>query len=194
MDKFLFRKNNKGADANSRVSMLPGDSLSLNAPRDVSVQVLSENLVLLYVADTGNNCVRVMTFEKESLDVSHSVTFPSFNLLKDHQRRLFKLESRNPQTYYQVLPRTRLVCLATWGGFGVTPGLFNSPRAISSCLSTTAHHVEAEADRIASGNKHKVFICVAVADSNRVQLFQHSVHINTSQDLSFDRNGCCVVQ
>ena len=187
--------------AKPRVSLSPGDPFALNAPRDVSVQVLSKSQVLIYVADTGNNRVRVLTFEIESLEeysraakLARTVSLSSFHLLEDHHRRLFELDKDSMQMYTQVFPRTRLVCLATWGSFGSTPGYFNSPRAISSFLSVTRQHVEYVANRRVSENKHKLIVCVAIADSNRVQIIEHSVHVNTGHELNIKGKGCCLLQ
>ena len=201
LDSGSFDVESKSARGQANVPLALDDPLALQNPQDVSVQVLGSSTILVYVCDTGNNCIRVLTFETESFlkhqklnKSDRSIHISSYRMLEEQHRRLFEIDSKNKELCYQMLPRTRLVCLATWGRYGNAPGFFRSPRSISSFIISTKRHVEHAAEKIASLNKHRVKIGIAIADSNRIQIMEHAVHINKDQDLNLGGKGCCSLQ
>ena len=89
---------------------------ALMSPMDVSIQVVN-GIVMVYVCDTGNHCVRVLVLDVEKLTEDNlkerTYSSDSFAKIPQHTQWMYSYHPRK-ENYVRQVARRRLMLVATW--------------------------------------------------------------------------------
>jgi hypothetical protein len=91
---------------------------TLLEPTDVSVKVVN-GVVMIYVCDTGNHCIRVLIMDTEILTknslLERTYSSDDFSKIPQHTHWMYSYDP-NCNNYIRTVARSRLILVATWYG------------------------------------------------------------------------------
>ena len=208
-DKHGNGGNNDNDDVRKERQQMTSSSCLLRSPSDVSVRVIN-GVVLVYVCDTGNHCIRIFIVQTEVIDYAseeggkkRQLSPQAFCKIPAHEQWMYVYRTKD-HVYIRTVPRRKFILVGTWGGFGTGPGYFITPSSIDTFETVAKKHTEQEftdssggdSGAVAAAGGKKVGISVVVADpgNNRVQILEHHVNFYTKEVvMNESKGGCCTV-
>ena len=202
------KKKKKEKDINKKSTETPSSLLNCNllSPSDVSVRVVN-GVVLIYVCDTGNHCIRIFTLSTEVIDSldeeninSRTLSIGAFCKIPQHLQWMYSYRTKT-NCYIRTKPKRTLLLIATWGGYGNAPGYFISPSSIDTFENIPKKHTEMEfsslegtAEMEFAPNPLGISVCICDPGNNRVQILKHSINLHHKGKATEKNNGgCCSI-